>query len=244
MRIVALLFALLLLTTPASATPPQAVEVSETLLGVNDTHLFVLRRLDDNLGRYQPTQTDIVLIARNRQTNQDECTWPVMRMIDHGFDYATDNFETQVEPLPLENRINPFDILLSRNARLMLDQWPVIPMESEMDVHLENGMLTIISEDMAYRLSESSIANAFTQSLNATRKAVPPYFIEGGEKGIDPLLDVRLSPAQECKIYDFFTFPEVGEHGRINNIWIARVTCESEDAMSGLSMFLFLPQVQ
>jgi len=98
------------------------IEVSETLLGVNDTHIFVLRRLDDNMGHYQITQTDVVLIARNRKTNADDQIWSVMRMIDSGYNADERRIEAQIKPLALKDRVNPFDVLLWRKARPLLAQ--------------------------------------------------------------------------------------------------------------------------
>jgi len=244
MRLFQLIITIILFTThPASATPPQVVKVSETLLGVNDTHVFALRRLDDNLGFHQPTQTDVVLIARNRDTNADDQIWPVMRMIDHGVSFADDGFETRVDPLPLNNRINPFDILLWHKARPLLAQRPANPEERDMVVTREHSALTIISDDAMFQLQDAAVAELFTTSLNTTRATLPAYFIEGGDRGFDSLRDVEFDPKQDCFYHDFTTLYDYNS-GDYREFWIASVTCENEETLSPISIILMIPQVK
>jgi len=239
MRIITLLFALFLLATPASATPPQAVEVSETLLGVNDTHLFVLRRLDDNLGRYQPTQTDIILIARNRKTNADDQTWPVMRMIEIVEYFGGDNLTRQTKPLPMAGRVNPFDILLSRKAQPL-----IAPQPGALDQHTGvahgNDTFGMTADDMYFELTDKVTAGLIRDSLNATRTAVPPYFTEGG----DMLVDVEINPAQECTYSNFMRLTDYTGQPEPQISWIAAVTCESDYTMSQITLFLTIPEMQ
>ncbi len=172
MRIIILLFAALFATT-AHATPPQIVGVSETLLGINDTHLFVLRRMDDNMGSHYPTQTDVVLIARNRTTNSDDQIWPVMRMIDHGVSFVEFGYETQVETLPLNDRVNPFDILLWRKARPLLDAHQTDPTFRGTKISRAKDGLALVSDKGLFQLQDTMVAQRLTSSLNATRTARP-----------------------------------------------------------------------
>lgn len=243
MRIITLLFALFLLTTPASATPPQVVEVSETLLGVNDTHLFVLRRMDDNMGYHHITQTDVVLIARDRKTNTDAQIWPVMRVIDHGVDFLDFGVQERVEILPLPDRINPFDILLWRKARPLVaytGEQSFLPMHE-----LSGGdNMFIITTDAGenqrrYQLENNTAEALIRQSLNKTRAALPAYFNQGG----DMLQDILFDQTSDCKYSGFTVISDLGD-GQYTEQWIANVTCEEEDRLSPVSMFLFLPQVQ
>ena len=243
MRIITLLFALFLLTTPASATPPQVVEVSETLLGVNDTHLFVLRRMDDNMGYHHITQTDVVLIARDRKTNTDAQIWPVMRVIDHGVDFLDFGEQERVEILPLPNRMNPFDILLWRKASpLVADtgEQSYLPMHELSDT---DNMFTITTgadeNRRRYQLENNTAEALIRQSLNKTRAALPAYFNQGG----DMLQDILFDQTSDCKYSGFTVISDLVD-GQYTEQWIANVTCEEEDRLSPVSMFLFLPQVQ
>lgn len=243
MRTILLIICLILPANFAHATPPQVVEISETLLGVNDTHIFVLRRLDDNMGRYQPTQTDVVLIARNRRTNVDDQVWPVMRMLDSGYDLNEHLIEAQIKPLPLQDRVNPFDVLLWRKARPLfapLGTWKQDPDVFKMSTERKDGALTIMAENGKYYLADTAMATALASSIESTRNAMPPYFTEG--RG-DAMMGIKIDPAQECKYHNFTRFSEM-ENKKTHEHWIAYVTCDSEYALSYLSMFLVVPQVK
>jgi hypothetical protein len=58
----------LILTTPAQATPPDAMDVSDELFGISETHLFLLRHTDDNLGQYAASARHVFLVAVNLKT--------------------------------------------------------------------------------------------------------------------------------------------------------------------------------
>ena len=240
MRTILLIICLILPASFAHATPPQVVEVSETLLGVNDTHIFVLRRLDDNMGRYQITQTDVVLIARNRKTNKDDQIWPVMRMIDSGYNADERGIEAQIKPLALKDRVNPFDVLLWRKARPLLAQLGTFQKDTDITDLREQAALTIVADGKKYRLADTAMAKALITSLQTTRAAMPPYFTEGG---FDILDGIEVDPAKECKYHDFTRFYEQDDQG-VQDFWIAYVTCESDEAMSYLSMYLLVPKAE
>ena len=98
------------------ATPSRYVEMREELLGWNDTHLFLLRSVEDNLGFHSVTLSETYLISRDLRTGADERAWPVMWMMDHGRYYFQDGYEERVENLNTPDRVSPFDILLWRKA--------------------------------------------------------------------------------------------------------------------------------
>lgn len=240
MRVIILLLTALFATT-AHATPPQVVSVSETLLGINDTHLFVLRRMDDNMGSHYPVQTDVVLIARNRETNLDDQIWPVMRMIDHGVSFVEFGYEVRVEPLALKDRVNPFDILLWRKARPLLDAEQFDPAFRGTKISRAKDRLALVSDTGLFQLQDTMVAQRLTSSLNATRTALPAYFIEGGERGFDMLRDVQVDPAQDCDYDGFYTFSEqIGDD--YAEFWLTRFTCENDEIMADISMYFLIPK--
>ncbi len=241
-RILALILSLLLSATTAQATPPQIVGVSETLFGVNDTHLFVLRRTGDNMGMHWSTQTDVFLIARNRKTNDDDEIWPVMRMIDHGADYIESGFQQRVETLPLNARANPFDILLSRNARPLLGPGLYSKLRAGTKVTWAQDVMTLVTDKHSYQLQDALVTKRFTSSLNGMRKTLAPYFIEGGDRGKDILLDVEFDPAQDCQSNGFSSFFEYIDK-EFTQFWITKITCGNDDTMASISMHFLVPKV-
>ncbi len=242
MRVIIFLFAALFAST-AQATPPQIVGVSETLMGINGTHLFVLLRMDDNMGSHYPTQTDVVLIARNRETNLDDQIWPVMRMVDHGVSFVEFGYETRVETLPLKDRTNPFDILLWRKARPLLAAQQSGPAFHGTKISRTADGLALLTDKGRFLLQDKMVAQRLATSLNATRAALPAYFIEGRDRGFDILRDVQFDPAQECDYDGFYSFSEqVGDE--YAEFWLTRVTCENDAVMADISMYFLIPKAR
>ncbi len=104
---------LVLLGLPALATPPDAISISDRIFGVNATHVFILRHVNDNLGLNILGMNDTYLVAKSIKTGQDETIWPVMRW-HRGYD---ENGEKQIlQYFPLAGAINPFRILAQFNA--------------------------------------------------------------------------------------------------------------------------------
>lgn len=223
----------------AMATPPQIVGVREQPIGVNETHLFVLRILNDNLGRHQTTQTDVVLIARNRATNADDQHWPVMRVLDHGMDYAFEEFENRVDPVPFGKKVNPYAVLLWRNARPLLGREGLSVDESQIEVTQTDGYIEILDiwRERRFQLTYAEITELFTISLQATRTATPAYFIEGGERGEDMLGNVTFNPAIDCAFPEFLPIYEKDGEEFVTN-WFVKVTCANDWTMASMSIYL------
>ncbi len=219
------------------ATPPQTVSVNDALLGANDTHVFLLRSTSDNMGSYFREQTDILLIARNRATNADDEVWPVARSIDHGVEFAENGLPARVEALPLDGAVNPFDILISKNARLISGRADR-PADDLHPTFLQNNNgvgLAADDTDESHSLAYAEIGTALTESLNKSREAVPPYFVEGPE----PLYDIRFDPAADCDFGGFATTVEV-RNGAVELEWLIKVACENDEIMAPVITYLVM----
>ncbi len=240
-------FAVVFSAVPASvgATPPQIVWASETLFGVTADTLYVLRNLEDNMGRPIAEQTDILLVARDRKTNLDIRIEPVARMADFGASYEFWGEAEQIAALPLEHRVNPFDIMIGKKLRPLLSQRPLSP-DLEM-FSIETGVdAFVLAEKYSgagrkYRIPYVQIAAAFQANLNATRDALPAYFVEGGDKGVDMLRDVRFTPAEDCRIEGLVPlFEETDALSKTLDItvaWIVNISCANDDTMAAHEMF-------
>jgi len=231
-------FLFLSLAGLARATPPQTVEVREILLGLNNTHLFVLRTLNDNMGSYYLLQTDVVLIARNRATNLDDQVWPVLRVKDTGSEVEETAGVSRMENLPLPQRVNPFDILLWRKARPFLGDDISTADDLGIDQIWDSSGLTITVDNggTTHGLQNDRISEVFKTSLNTTRKALPAYYTEGG----DMLADVEFAPANDCTSDGYISLFETVE-GNLRETWITRISCENDITMSTIKMFLVAP---
>lgn len=248
MRFAILLVVAFFAVHPAQATPPQVVEVSETLLGINDTHLFVLRRIDDNLGYYIPTQTDVVLIARNHKTNTDDQVWPVMRMVEYGVEFPIDGIEARVKIFPLPDRVNPFDILLWRKARPLLspDQlqyFSPFRATDNLTTSVAKEALTITdqtpSDETTFQIKDAVAVDLIRRSLNQTRAQLPAYKAQWG----DMLQDLEFDFKQHCKYHNARALSE-NVSGEIVQFWLTQVSCNDDEELTPVSMYLFVPEVK
>lgn len=248
MRFAILLVVAFFAAHPAQATPPQTIEVSETLLGINGTHLFVLRRIDDNLGYYIPVQTDVVLIARNRKTNTDDQVWPVMRMVEYGVEFPIDGPDDNVKVLPLPDRVNPFDILLWRKARPLLspDQlqyFSPFRATDNLTTSFAQEALTIVdptpSSEATFQIKDTVVTGLIRRSLNHTRAQLPAYKTQWG----DMLEDLEFNFKQHCKYHNARALSE-NVSGEIVQFWLTQVTCNDEEELTPVSMYLFVPKVK
>lgn len=110
--------ALWLLITPvsAAATPPDVIDVTDELFGISQTHVFVLRHTDDNLGMYTVSARHVFLVAINLATAEEEY-WPLFLAVrSERFDENANSVGMVIsrEYRPIE--INPYDILGERAA--------------------------------------------------------------------------------------------------------------------------------
>jgi hypothetical protein len=226
-----------LLASPASATPPQVVSVTDVLLGANETHLFLLRQTDDNMGRYQPLQSDVLLVARNRSTNLDEEIWPVSRSIDSGPEFADEGNKERLEVLALEGAVNPFDILAAKKAAPMLGRIPRAADELGASTAIKDDALVIDdSNSGTYRIGFAEITEKLKGNLNHSRDVLPAYFVEGG----DVLRDVELYPATECNFDAFIPLWDMKD-GEAVYTWLTQMTCLNEEMLVPITTYLVVP---
>jgi hypothetical protein len=219
----------------AQATPPQVVSVDDILLGANDTHIFLLRRLDDNMGGYTRTQTDILLVARNRSTNLDDEIWPVARSITDGpVDDPTP--DDRVEVIATPGAVNPFDILAERDAVPMLGWSQAGTDVSDVTLAADGAQLVVedTREKLRYLIDYADVGALLTDNLNRSRAAVPAYFTE---TDIDMLQDVPFDAAVDCAFAPSFRVTD--GQGQIARL--VAVTCENAATMVPISTYLVMP---
>jgi hypothetical protein len=218
----------------AHATPPQVVAVSDILFAANDSHIFLLRNLEDNMGFYGVVQTDVLLVARNRTTNVDDKIWPVARSVDYGA-FEDPGPDGRVQTLVLKDAVNPFDIVAAQGAWLTLGTWGH-PNPSDTAVTTLGDSAIILQDDGArYALDFGDLAKLIRENLERTRDRLPAYSLEGG---YDALQDVNFDPAVDCRF---------GESLRIFDgddrvTWLADVSCENDETMAPVATFLVMKQ--
>ncbi len=219
---------MMLAAGPALATPPQVVEMQETVLGLDADHLYVLRVTEDNMGLHTASQKDILLIARRLADNVDDGVWPVMRTLY----MAPDAGPGQLDVLPLPDRADPFGILAERGARPLLgDGWTAD------EIAAGPGGLRAVERDAIHGLDWASVGRALEASLRNARAALPPLKVEGE----DMLLAVRFDPEADCRVMGAHVYSDgtPDDYSRVRVV--ASLRCENDDSMAPVQMLLVLP---
>ena len=240
---------LLLAPTLVLATPPQVVSVDETLVGYGGPEklLFLLRKLEDNLGSHSRLQTDLILIARSKSSNQDVYHWPIKRSIDNGASHVDTEGDPRHVTVPLEFDHSPWHVIKAHHAGLVTQTKADVQSEIEI-LKNRDGMLISATtprfaygapegtpERTSYWVSYTQLASDIETSLSETRYNFPPFFLEGD----DPLSAPNIIPEQDCSFDDFVEVFEQRD-GEQQGFWTAYVTCENDTTMAPVSMFITL----
>jgi hypothetical protein len=215
----------------AGATPPQVVVVTDTLFAATDTHIYLLRNVEDNMGYYNITQTDVLLVARNRLTNVDDDIWPVARSVDYGFEDPVP--EGRVQALPLQQVVNPFEIAASKQALLMMGRWGQPQTVETAVISVGTDAVILRDDSETYQLIFADVAARLEENLVRSRDRVPAYFLEGG---FDMLIGVQFDPAADCT---FTAFSRMNDSPS-GQTWMADVTCENDDTLAPVSTVLVM----
>lgn len=156
--------------THAAATPPDTIYIDDRLFGVNDTHLFILRTANDNLGLHIFGMKDTYLVAKNIDTGLDEEIWPVLRQ--HGAYNHNDNTGdpiASIQSFPLKGAVNPFEILAARGA-LQIEN----PREaSGVEPYIQLSHADLVVDDFA--LDADALIAQMEHAVAMTLSAIQPY---------------------------------------------------------------------
>lgn len=237
----------MLAASPAMATPPQVVSVKETLIAMGGGLLFIKRELNDNMGSHHLQQTDTVLIARDIETNSDTYIWPLERTLDNGPDHVVTDTSPRVAQVPLDEQNlarqiiyrhhgrhanlrkatpeNAVEVLSNADGMLISASTPTFAYETPTDTAARTS----------YWMSYAELSDQFVASLRNTRYSFPPHFVEGG----DTLINPEFEPALDCT-FNYFAQLSEQTDGEQQAIWATYVTCENDNTMAPVSMFVTL----
>ena len=108
--------ACLCLATPLRATPPQNIIISESLVGVTDDQIFLLRTIEDNLATNDKSATVILRVSVDLATGEDAKIWPMRSLIDRGLGLSIQP-AARVRDHSIAGREDLFDLLARSGAR-------------------------------------------------------------------------------------------------------------------------------
>ncbi len=187
---------LLCLLAPLQATPPRSLAVEDVLFAVNDSHLFLLRRVTDNLETHMTALTDLVLVAKRLDSGREDAIWPVRRVLAAGDPFTIDQAD-RVKELPLPGQVDPFALLGEHHARPLLDSAARPAIDANLQNWFSNRVFALGKWEgqPEFEIALPALAAQIAASLKATRAAVPLY-----EGGYDPLLEAGFTDLPKCEV--------------------------------------------
>lgn len=232
MRLIPALTALMLATVPARATPPDMLELRDTLFAVSAERVFVLRSTRDNYGVYDVDWRDQFLIAIDRSTMTEQI-WPVYRVVrfpDH--DAEVGSLLGKAHVRPLAGAVNPWEVMAHFGAL------PLGPAEGDaLDLLVDGGTVQLLGEAGPAAALEVAEALARLDRATTTLAAtIEPY------QRMGPMLARDLLPAgfraEHCRF---------SEGLRLNDLLAApahllRMTCVVDEDAGETSLILLLPR--
>ncbi|MEP2735536.1 MAG: hypothetical protein ABJP34_04485 [Erythrobacter sp.] len=231
----------LALAAPASATPPDAMDVSDELFGISETHLYLLRHTDDNLGQYTTSARHVFLVAIDLKTAEEEY-WKVSLTV-RGEKWDEDGnsvgIVTQRAYRPIES--NPYDILGERGARPIsaaaLRAYPFPKGEITADA----DSVKVAAEfgptyTMPRKLAEARIT---ASNRNVSLRIWEPVRMSRAYTTKQAWAD-RKVPLDGCAFSDVGRIWVSSETPRVQ---LVRATCADEDETGMTSVIFVLPPV-
>ncbi len=226
-----------LISGPASATPPRSMQMDETILAQNATHLFVLRRIDDNLGYHNTILTDVQLIARNLVTGRDDRIWPVMSVLDHGADWQSYNEPARLALRELPETFEPFAVLRAEGV------WRYLPAErgpsNASASWSKNGLQVTGTDDaVSHAIDIATIREKLQSSLQQSHSVQSERSAING----DPGPDLAMITAELCWVGDLYGYATPGGQG--DGGYAVRLDCDDDLVGDAASIYVIVPPVQ
>ncbi len=222
---------------PASATPPDIINVHDDIFGISEAHVFVLRTTSDNLGLHVTGRNDVLLVATEIATGH-QTIWPVYR-INRGPDVATDATgameKTQVESW--EDARNPYEILADHSGVPALAAYTLRGNENPKITLTDETLEVAYADGEAYRLE----TDALFDSLAATRTKLAEGIGEYDRMApitTRELLASFVFDAQACDATEPVLLAATADSLPVQ---LSRVTCTAEDGMISTSHHVIVP---
>ncbi|WP_284124182.1 hypothetical protein [Parerythrobacter aestuarii] len=217
---------LALVSPRAVATPPDSVNIEDTVIGASATHLFVLRSTADNLGSHFDYRGEVWLVSIAVADGSEE-HWPVYG-VSATTDFTDDGDRRVVTTDPMEGQVNPFAIMADRKAtpmnnRRSAEDQALVAARISGDV-VELGDYTMALAPSLDRM-RASVAALASRVADPPRMATVPTAVVYGWKAFEPDLcgfeavGWPLSPADGSPSWQ-----------------AVRVTCEDPDVMDMTSL--------
>ncbi|MBK4218017.1 hypothetical protein JJJ17_18975 [Paracoccus caeni] len=191
--------------TPALATPPDIIGVTDQLFGISADSIFVLRHVFDNHGVHEQEQRDLLLVVLDRKTRA-ETIWPVYRA-RNGADYERDadlDRRYRIAPIDLDDQIDPYAKLREAEGIPIGPSW--IPDGHEATIQMSGDLVTLTDEDgKRFGQDETSLHKQRLAALIRTGETLGDYGRMNGLTITDLLIGMDYWQ-ESCAYTDGFRF--------------------------------------
>ena len=224
----------LLLGGVAVAGPTNSIYVSDMFLSANNTHVFMLRTLHDNLGVKTPSAIDSLLVARPISLKGPDKIWPIRRTINY-----SPNVPRKDVNVKIPNPIDLYDILISRSAWPGLNNWTdifAVMAVADETIHFRSKAMK-----HTFEISIESAVEQLVNSHKSLRKILPTY--SGKSAHEDAVYSVRVETfAKECEMISTKMLRvKWGANGPL----LAEFYCRTQsDPKSSARLILLVPRPQ
>ncbi|NSX54649.1 hypothetical protein [Parasulfitobacter algicola] len=233
----------MMLCAPCFAGPSGQVWIEEDIIAVNDTHIFIMRDIQDNLAFHNVLRTDTFLVSKDIQTGLDDQIWPVRIVVYYGRDTDTGNEGRLTETEPM-GRVDPYVVLIENFARPTTFRLKGYSFTNQKTLAMENGnlgfVLTYVGTEYRIRFQDvqAQVSSNMTKIYDFMVQRDPElaYMLPLG--GLVELEDIQPNIDEECKIVDRFK-----EQGTKRAWAFLQLNCEREESF-GLSVWVAVPPAQ
>lgn len=234
------IFALLVgaMPTATRATPPDMVTIDDTLLGVSDTHVFILRSTGDNLGLHQAWRTETWLVVLDPSTGAEELL-PV-HAITRRSEWLGENRGDDITldgGLP-EGAVNPFAAMAERGGVPTLARGNDADARSREILPVDGLLLDAPGGPYSYALPLAKALGRARASVTALAERV---------EDVDRMSTLSTRQYYRDKTFsaDVCEFTTFGWTVRVDrgtrHFQPMRMSCTDPDSMTTTSLIQFLP---
>lgn len=226
-RVFSIMFALLTCLQPAQATPPRYASIHDTPIGINQTHMFLFRTVDDNEGSYYIRNTHRFLISQKLETGHVDQIW----LLDETRETSVEIDERTYQYKRAEPKIDPLEILhkfsavpLSVTARSdWLDEGPrarhefILSNEGIVSQYIEGATPSVPSEDILSRIRAG--LDPIMKAMRDDKGPIDPITFDTDAYSTDLSECFVIEKAANASGYDVFRLEcESGEYAVLSYV--------------------------